>query len=121
MLIVYTYPRTRPPKSIDLSIIPLQELASVVQSIVQHQTDAELWFGYLEGWMLTPQEEVFLRTAIRKFSCHVVSLFPLSFSQSWKNEIHSIYTERPHGDSDTNHNGRIVHDGNAIGYGGVGS
>jgi hypothetical protein len=121
MLIVYTYPETKPPKSIDVSGIPLAEFAHTVEDIVHHQKNIELWFGYLDGWMLTPQEEVLLRKAIRKFTCHVVSLFPLAFSQSWKNEIQFIYTERPHGAPDTHHDGRALHDGNAIGYGGVGS
>jgi hypothetical protein len=121
MLIVYTYPRFRPQNTIDLSTIPLNELAQTVQDIVNHQKDIELWFGYIDGWMLTPHEDVILRKAIRKFECHVVSFFPLAFSQSWKNEIRSIYTDRPHGDSDTDNDGRFVHDGCSIGYGGVGS
>jgi hypothetical protein len=121
MLIVYTYPRFRPQKTIDLSTIALNEFAQTVQNIVDHQKDVELWFGYIDGWMLTPHEEVILRKAIRKFECHVVSFFPLAFSQSWKNEIRSIYTDRPHGESDTDNNGSSLHNGCQIGYGGVGS
>lgn len=121
MLIVYTYPRFRPKHTIDLSSIALNELAQTIQDIVHHQKDVELWFGYIDGWMLTPHEEVILRKAIRKFECHVVSFFPLAFSQSWKNEIRSIYTDRPHGDSDTHNNGSSVHYGSPIGYGGIGS
>jgi len=121
MLIVYTYPRFRPPHTIDLSSIPLAEFAQTVQDIVDHQKDAELWFGYIDGWMLTPHEEVMLRKALRKFECHAVSFFPLAFSQAWKNEIRFIYTDMPHGESDTHNDGSSVHDGSAIGYGGVGS
>jgi hypothetical protein len=121
MLIVYTYPRFRPRNAIDLSSIPLNEFAQTVQDIVEHQKDVELWFGYIDGWMLTPHEEVILRKAIRKFECHVVSFFPLAFSQCWKNEIRSIYTERPHGEPDSDNNGSSVHNGSQIGYGGVGS
>jgi hypothetical protein len=121
MLIVYTYLQSRPTNTIDLSMVPLNELAQTVRDIVHHQKNVDLWFGYMDGWMLTPHEEVILRKAIRKFTCHVVSLFPCAFSQSWKNEIHSIYTENPYGDSDTHHNGSAIHDGNAIGYGGIGS
>jgi hypothetical protein len=121
MLIVYTYPRFRPKNTIDLATIPLNEFANTVQDIVDHQKDVELWFGYIDGWMLTPHEEVILRKAIRKFECHAVSFFPLAFSQSWKNEIRSIYTDRPHGDSDSDNNGRSIHDGGQVGYGGVGS
>lgn len=121
MLNVYTYPRFRPKNTIDLSTIPLSEFAQTVQDIVHHQKDVELWFGYIDGWMLSPQEEVLLRKAIRKFECHAVSFFPLAFSQSWKNEIRSIYTDEPHGDSNSDNNGRTVHDGSQVGYGGVGS
>jgi hypothetical protein len=121
MLIVYTYPRFRPSNTIDLSTIPLNELAQTVQDIVDHQKDIELWFGYIDGWMLTPHEDVLLRKALRKFTCHVVSFFPLSLSQSWKMEVQTIYTDKPHGDSDSNNHGSSVHDGSSIGYGGVGS
>lgn len=121
MLTVYTYPETRPRGTIDLSTIPLSELAGHVQDIVHHQRNVQLWFGYLDGWMLTPQEDVLLRKAIRKFECFVVSSFPLAFSQSWKNEIRFIYTARPHGATNSNDNGGIVHNGHEIGYGSVGS
>jgi hypothetical protein len=121
MLNVYTYPRFRPQNTIDLSSIPLNEFAQAVDDIVHHQNGVELWFGYVDGWMLTPHEEVILRKAIRKFECHAVSFFPLAFSQSWKNEIRSIYTDRPHGEPDSDHNGRSVHDGRSVGYGGFGS
>lgn len=121
MLVVYTYPQRRPTNTLDLSTVALHEFAHIVRNIVDHQKDVKLWFGYMDGWMMTPHEDVLLRKAIRKFECHVVSFFPLAFSQSWKNEIRFIYTDRPHGDSDTHDNGCLVHNGNAIGYGGVGS
>ncbi len=121
MLVVYTYPQTRPKHTIDLSTIALNDLAQMVDDITQHQKDVGIWFGYLDGWMLHPKEEVILRKALRKFDCYVVSFFPLSFPQSWKNEIKAIYTERPHGDPDSNNNGSAVHYGGPIGYGGIGS
>lgn len=121
MLIVYTYPRFRPSTTIDLSTIPLNELAQTVQDIVDHQKNIELWFGYIDGWMLTPHEDVILRKAIRKFTCHMVSFFPLALSQAWKMEVQTLYTDMPHGDSDSNNNGSLVHDGSSIGYGGFGS
>ena len=121
MLIVYTYPRFRPQNTIDLSTIQLSELAQTVQDIVDHQKNVELWFGYIDGWMLTPHEDVILRKALRKFPCHVVSFFPLALSQSWKMEVQTIYTDKPHGAADSNDDGCIVHDGGSIGYGGVGS
>lgn len=121
MLIVYTYPRFRPPNTIDVSTTPLNELSQTIQDIVDHQKEIELWFGYIDGWMLTPHEEVILRKAIRKFECHAVSFFPLAFSQCWKNEIRSIYTDIPHGVSNSNNNGSAIHDGGPVGYGGFGS
>ena len=121
MLIVYTYLQQRPQNTIDLSMTSLHELADTVDNIVAHQKNVVLWFGYLDGWMLTPHEEVILRKAIRKFPCHVVSFFPLAFSQAWKMEVDTIYTATPHGDSNSNNNGCLVHDGGEIGYGGVGS
>jgi hypothetical protein len=121
MLVVYTYPRFRPNNTIDLSTIPLDEFAKTIQDIVDHQKDIELWFGYIDGWMLTPHEEVIVRKAIRKFECHVVSFFPLAFSQSWKNEIRFIYTDSSHGEPSAHNDGCSIHDGSAIGYGGFGS
>jgi hypothetical protein len=121
MLIVYTYPRFRPQNTVDLSTIPLNEIAQTVQDIVDHQKNIELWFGYMDGWMLTPHEDVIMRKAIRKFTCHMVSFFPLALSQAWKMEVQTIYTDRPHGDPDSNNNGGIIHDGSPIGYGGFGS
>lgn len=117
MLTIYTYPQPRMKNMIDLSTIPLNELAETACDIVAHQTNVQLWFGYLDGWMLSPHEEILLRNALRKFECHVVSLFPSAFSQSWKMEVRTVYTEAPHGDSDSNHDGSLVHNGNQIGYG----
>jgi hypothetical protein len=121
MLTVYTHPVPRPPKSIDLSIVSLDELADTIQDICAHQQGVELWFGYLDGWMLNPHEEVLIRTAIRKFECFVVTAFPLALSQAWKMEVRTIYTEIPHGSPDTHYNGRALHDGRKIEYGTLGS
>jgi len=112
-LTVYTVRRSRPPQSIDLSTIPLADLAATVEDIYHHQTSAHLWFGYLDGWMLTPQDEVRIRPALRKFACSLVSGFPLSLSLAWKNEIETVYTTDPNGPSELDNDGRAVHDGNA--------
>jgi len=114
MLEVYTFKMERPLHWIDLSMTPLDELAQTVEDICAHQTDVRLWFGYLDGWMLTPHEEVILRKALRKFTCGVVTAFPLSLSHAWKNEINTLYTERPHGFTDTDNDGRIVHNGSQV-------
>ena len=120
MLVVYTYPIPRPANVLDLSLTPLDELASAVMDIYDHQRDAVLWFGYLDGWMLTSREEVLLRKAIRKFECILVSCFPLSLSLSWQNEINTIYTRERHGASHTHNDGSLVYDGSQARHGQTG-
>lgn len=94
MLTVYTYKIPKPDHCIDLSMLSLDEFVDSAISIQHHQKqDKLIWFGYLDGWMLQPQEEVQLRKVIRTFPCIVVSAFPLAFSQAWKNEIDIIYTQ----------------------------
>lgn len=111
MLTVYTYPTTRPTDWFDLSDIPLDDLADHAADILAHQRNACLWFGYLEGWMVTPQEEVRLRKVLRAFPCAMVCAFPCALSQAWKNEIDTIYTSPEHGDSEINNNGGAVQHG----------
>jgi hypothetical protein len=115
MLTVYTYPIEKPEPCYDMSKLSLEDgFVNTVQSIIEHQTSGTIWFGYLEGWMLTPHEEVILRKAIRKFNCIVVTRFPLSFSQAWKNEIDWVYTDgKDNGSPDSHNNGCFVHDGSA--------
>ncbi len=108
MLTIYTYKVPKPTECFDMSAIPLDELTDTLLSIVTHQSTGHVWFGYLDGWMLTPREEVLLRKVLRKFSCSCVSFFPMAFSQAWKNEIDIIYTDPGHGHSRINHDGRIV-------------
>ncbi len=117
MLDVYTYPISRPPHSLDLSLTPLEDLSTAVMDIYDHQRDAVLWFGYLDGWMLNPREEVLLRKALRKFHCVLYTCFPLSLSFAWQNEIGTIYTDSSHGASHINHDGRAVHDGRTTEHG----
>lgn len=94
MLTVYTYPIPRPADTFDFSGIPLDDFASMAAAVVQHQKEARIWFGYLEGWMLTPHEEVRLRALLRTFPCIVISQFPSAFSHAWKNEIDIVYNGR---------------------------
>ena len=117
MLEVYTYPISRPTGVIDLSLTPLDELPTAVLDICHHQRDATLWFGYLDGWMMTPREEVLLRKALRKFECILFTCVPLALPLAWQNEIRTIYTANPHGASHINHDGRAVHDGRQTEYG----
>jgi hypothetical protein len=116
MLTVYTYPIPKPVNVFDVSGISLDELVDACLAILHHQKSAHIWFGYLDGWMLNPREEVLLRKVIRTFPCTVVSHFPLAFSQSWKNEIDTIYTSPLNGDPNTDNNGSTVHDGRSLGH-----
>lgn len=116
MLTVYTYPISRPADSIDLSTLPLDQLVESALAVLAHQKTAHIWFGYLDGWMLTPHEEVRLRKVIRAFPCTVVSRFPLSFSLAWKNETDCLYTQDRHGSSDIDHDGRSVYNRSSSGH-----
>jgi hypothetical protein len=111
MLTVYTYKIPKPAGCFDLSILPLDKWMDTVLDITAHQTTGVLWFGYLDGWMLTPHEEVVLRKAIRQFNCILITQFPFSLSQAWKNEIDWVYTVEPNGSANTHNNGRLIHDG----------
>jgi hypothetical protein len=92
-----------------MSSLSIDEMVSAISSLCTHHTSGTVWFGYLEGWMLTPQEEVRLRPALRQFHCLVVARHPTAFSYAWKNEIDTIYTSEDHqlsnGHSDTDHDG----------------
>ena len=118
MLTVYTT-RTSGPLSrgIDLSTVPLDDLVASALAVYTHHADTTIWFGYLDGWMLTPQEEVLLRKVLRKFECSLCTAFPLSLSQAWKNEIRTIYTTDLNGTAEPHDHGRPLHPGSSAGYG----
>jgi len=122
MLTVYTYKVPKPTGCFDLSVVPLDQWMDTILDLVSHQATGTLWFGYLDGWMLTPHEEVVLRKAIRKFQCIVVSKFPLAFSQAWKNEIDFVYTDPQYnGLTNTNNDGCSLHNGSTTQYGCIGA
>ena len=120
MLDVYTYCTSRPPGCLDLSLLPLDELTTAVLDICAHQREGVLWLGYLDAWMLTPREEVLIRKALRKFTCVLVTAFPLSLSLAWQNEIRTIYTAGGNGSSYSDNHGGAVHDGREAGHGCLG-
>ena len=120
MLTVYTYKVDRPVQALDLSLTPLDELTDTALAFADHQTSGTVWFGYLEGWMLTPRDEALLRRVLRKFDCFLVTCEPLSLSHAWQNEIRTIYTAPPNGPSDTHHDGRAVHTGSSTEHGPTG-
>jgi len=116
MLTVYTYKVPVPAGYINFSNLLLSELVDSALAVYSHQKDAKVWFGYLDPWMLTPQEDVLLRKVIRAFPCGLVTHFPLALSQSWKNEVDIIYTADVNGNSDSHHNGCSVHNGSSSGH-----
>ena len=99
MLVVYTHRIPKPADCMDLSGLPLDELCEAALNICEHHKTGVIWLGYLDGWMLTPREEVVMRDLIRRFSCSLVSHFPVSLPHAWKNEIKTIYTSQSNGDS----------------------
>jgi hypothetical protein len=111
MLTVYLYKVPRPAKALDLSLTPLDDLADSAMAFYSHQTSGSIWFGYLEGWMLTPQQEALIRPVLRKFDCILVTAVPLSLSHAWQNEIETIYTADPNGPANTHDDGRSLHNG----------
>ena len=55
MLTVYTYPIPKPDDCYDVSKLSLEDgFLETIRSIIEHQKGGTIWFGYLEGWMLTP-------------------------------------------------------------------
>jgi len=116
MLYVYTYLRKKPLHCFDLSKLPLDELTDAALALHNHQKSGTVWFGYLEGWMLNPREEVLLRKVIRKFDCIVVTQYPVALSHAWKNEINTLFTEDPNinGSTDSHNDGSSLHNGSAI-------
>jgi hypothetical protein len=117
MLTVYLHKVERPEQALDLSLTPLEDLDEAALAFYSHQTSGSVWFGYLEGWMLTPQQEARLRPVLRKFDCSLVSAFPLSLSHAWQNEINTIYTANPNGLPNSHNNGRPLHDGSEARHG----
>ena len=116
MLTVYTLPIPKDPSWIDLSATPLDELVDSALAVLAHQTSAVVWFGYLEGFMLTPQEETRLRPVLRAFPCHLVCTLPLMLPYAWKTEVQTIYTTDPNGVSCAHDDGGALRNGSATGH-----
>ena len=109
MLTVYLYNAPKPANCFDLSYEPVSAMVDAAVGILAHHKTATLWFGYLEGWMLSPEEETRMRGVIREFECHMVSREPLSLSQAWKNEIGCIHVRENNGSANANDDGGAVH------------
>lgn len=116
MLTVYLTRVPRPPQALDLSLTPLDDLAESALAFYAHQSSGSIWFGYLEGWMLTPNQEALLRPVLRKFDCSLVTAFPLSLSHAWQNEIDTVYTADLNGLPNSHDHGRTLHNGSQAGH-----
>lgn len=107
-----TFRETFESRFIDLSKAPSAQLANEVDSIVNHHTNCCVFLGYLEpGWMLESAHQTRIRKLFRKFPVAITTHFVESLPFSWKNEIHTLYTESP-----LNKNGEAnsLNDGSSI-------
>ena len=97
---------------LDLSRVSSSQLADEVDSIVGHHTNCCIFLGYLEpGWMLEPTHQTRIRKLFRKFPVAMTTNFVESIPFSWKNEIHTFYTDKP-----LNKNGKAnsLNDGSSV-------
>lgn len=96
---------------IDLSKVPLVDLANECDSIVSHHKNCTVFLGYLEpGWMLDSASQTRLRKLIRKFPVGLICYFLESLPLSWKNEIDILYlNESKNGSATIIDNGSSLH------------
>lgn len=96
---------------IDLSKVPLVDLASECDSVVSHHKNCTVFLGYLEpGWMLDSASQTRLRKLIRKFTVGMVCYFLESLPFSWKNEIDILYLkDSKNGSTTVVDNGSSLH------------
>ena len=97
---------------LDLSRVPSWKLVDECESILIHHVKCCIFLGYLEpGFMLEPTHQTRIRRLFRKFPVAMVTNFVESLPFSWKNEIHTFYTEVP-----LNKNGKAnsVNNGSSI-------
>jgi hypothetical protein len=81
---------------LDLSKVPLDELANESMAIVNHHSNCAIFLGHLEpGFMLDSISQVILRKLIRKFPTGLICKFTESLPFSWKNEIDTLYIQKP--------------------------
>ena len=81
---------------IDLSKVPLNELSDEAMAIVNHHSNCAIFLGHLEpGFMLDSISQVILRKLIRKFPTGIICKFTESLPFSWKNEIDTLYIQKP--------------------------
>lgn len=96
---------------IDLSKVPLVDLANECDSVVNHHKNCIVFLGYVEpGWMLDSSSQTRLRKLIRKFPVAMVCYFLESLPFSWKNEIDILYLkDSKNGSAPTFNHGSNLH------------
>ena len=97
---------------LDLSKVSSFQLVNEIDSIMGHHSKCCVFLGYLEpGWMLEPSHQTRMRKLFRKFPVAMTTNFVESIPFSWKNEIHTFYTDCP-----LNKNGKAnsFNDGSSI-------
>ena len=97
---------------IDLSRVPSCKLVEECESILIHHAKCCIFLGFLEpGFMLEPTHQTRIRKLFRKFPVGILTNFVESLPFSWKNEIHTFYTETPlnkNGKANTVDNGSSI-------------
>ena len=97
---------------LDLSKVPLDELANESMAIVNHHSNCAIFLGHLEpGFMLDSISQVILRKLIRKFPTGIICKFTESLPFSWKNEIDTLYIQKP---LNSNGSTSFINDGSSL-------
>ena len=97
---------------LDLSKVPLDELANESMAIVNHHSNCAIFLGHLEpGFMLDSISQVILRKLIRKFPTGIICKFTESLPFSWKNEIDTLYIQNP---LNSNGSTSFINDGSSL-------
>lgn len=97
---------------LDLSRVPSSQLADEAEAILNHHKHCHVFLGYLEpGWMLEPTHQTRMRKLFRNFPVGIITHFVESLPFSWKNEIHTFYTDKP---LEKNGNSNSVNNGSAL-------
>jgi hypothetical protein len=97
---------------LDLSKVPLDEIANESMAIVNHHSNCAIFLGHLEpGFMLDSISQVILRKLIRKFPTGLICKFTESLPFSWKNEIDTLYIQKP---LNSNGSTSFINDGSSL-------
>jgi hypothetical protein len=83
--------QTLPPGFIDLSKTRASSLASELQTVYEHHSEAHVYIGYLDPiLMLSAPDEVLTRRAFRKLAVTAVVSNPMILPYAWKNGLDQL-------------------------------